>query len=190
MSLALLCFCCFLHGVWWSRHWSPQEWAGRNWLGGVQCHKIRTPAHTEDWHKHVCACTHPIPKQGRYDQPGCYPSAPRGAEGTSPPPDPLMGNSSGWAELLYLLTGYLENLLNPNCMGEVCSPQNCHQPDSRQDLKHRPALRSMYQVILPHFCRQVIQTKDHTHHKDSIVLSFQGYSAPAVPVTFSYNYQC
>lgn len=175
--------------VWWSRYCSAYERASEDWLGGAQCHKIRTPAHTGAWHTHACmhvhAHTHPPPgKEGASNQ-AATPSVPSGAEGTSP-----MGNSWGWAELLYLFTGHLEHLLSPNCIGEVHSTLNHHQPDSRQNLKHRPTLSSTCQAILPHFSGQVQQSKHHPHHQDSSVSGFQGYSTPAASITFSYSYQC
>lgn len=128
MCLALLCFpaqCVMDQAL----LFMPEEKWG--WLGRVQCHKIRTPVHTRVWHLHVCAHTSP---ERMEQQPGCSPS---GAEGTSPPLNPLLENSSGWAEppyvftgyLLYLLTEYLECFLNLNCTGERNSPLNCDQPE-------------------------------------------------------------
>lgn len=144
-------------------------------------------------HARVCAHT-PIPKQGGNWQPGCYPVWSSRDRGHSRPhhlTSPL-GNSLGWAEPLYLFTGYLEHLLNPNCTAEAYSPLNCDQPDSRQNSKDkdRPALSSVCQVILPHVSGQVWQSKDHPDHKESIVSSFQGYSAPAASITFGYSYRC
>lgn len=113
-------------------------------------------------------------------------------QGQRAPPRHLtspLGNASGWAEPLYLFTGYLEHLLNPNCIREEHSMLNHDQPDSRQNLKHTPTLSSLCQVILRNLSGQVPQSKHHPHHKDSIVSSFQGYSTPTASITFSYHYQ-
>lgn len=139
---------------------------------------------------HAPVCTHIPSKEGRATRLLLL----RG-RGHLPTTQPPMGNSSGWAEPLYLFTGYLlylltehlEYFLNLNCTGERNSSLNCDQRDCRQNFKHSSTLSSMCKVILPHISRQVWQSKDHPHHKDSIVSSFRGYSAPAAPITFSHS---
>lgn len=148
----------------------------------IQHQKIRTPAHTGAWHTHVYTHTHPQARR----EPAARLLPYLLLEGQRAPPHCLtspLGNSSGWAEPLYLSTGYLEHLLNPNCTGEVHSTLNHDQPDARQNLKHRPTLSTMRQVILPHFSGEVQQSKHHPHHKDSF---FSKFSAVQCPKSFNH----
>lgn len=73
-------------------------------------HRSLACTHTR-MHARTCVDTHTaIPRQGGNQQPGCFPiRSYRGREHclTS------LGNSSGWAEPLYLFVEYLEHLLNP-----------------------------------------------------------------------------
>lgn len=96
-------------------------------------------------------CTHPpIPEQGRNRDKAATPTV-RVTEGTFPPPDLPPGKHLRAGRTLHLITGYLEHLVNCNGTGEVHSTGNHDQPDSRQDLKHRPAPNHTCQLILPHF---------------------------------------
>lgn len=131
MSLALFCFCCFLHGVWWSKHCSPREKASKD-RRLVQHHKIRTSVHRGAWHMHVCGQTHTHTYPQSEREPATRLLSGLFLQGQRAPPHCLtspLGNSSGWAKPLYLFTGYLEHLLNPNSIAEVYSPLNCDQPE-------------------------------------------------------------
>ena len=188
----MLCSCWLLHGMWWSRHCSPHHGqVGTGWevFGVTSSGALRT----QEWaHTLVYAQTPsprwggntqtPSPRRPENPQPGCYPGDSRHLATASPPywETPQRGQD------FCVFMRYLEHLL----ILTVHSTWNRDQPGSRQNLKHRSALSSMCQVILPHFSGQVWQSKDHPHHKDSIASSFQGYSAPAAPITFSYSYQC
>lgn len=107
----------------------------------------------------TCTCGHTHPQQGGSGNQ----AAPHPGRGTLSSTQSPMGNSSGWAEplylftgyLLYLLTEYLEYFCNLNCTGQRISPLNCDQPDCRQNSKHSPTLGSMCKVVLPHSSRPV-----------------------------------
>lgn len=101
----------------------------------------------------IRVCTHPIPEQGGNQDQAATPPV-KGTEGTFPLPDLPPGKPLRAGRTLYLFTGYLEHLINPNCTGEVHSTGYHDQPDSRQDLKCRLAPHSICQLILPHFSGQ------------------------------------